>query len=1029
MEFYESALKVNPNSFEARMNWGVFLDNRGDLKGARDQFHRAVEIQPRDSRAREYLNLVLERLKGLERNEEKPMPASPGENPTISLCMIVRDEAETLARCLESVKGLICEAIVVDTGSTDGTQYKAREHGATVFEIPWSDDFALARNHALNSATGDWILVLDADEEIAPEDRDALTALLSKGADAYRFVTRNYVSSGSFSHFRPVDPTDPMAQGAVGWFPSSKTRLFRRHPEIQFEGAVHEVVDGCVDRLGWKTGETDIPIHHYGNLRADEERTEKKREGYRQLAEKKAMKGDDPKAFYEIGIHAGETDDCEGAVKALQRSIELAPDFHIRYPGLTNPHALLGANLIRLGRSKEAVEILEKGNHLASKNADILHFLGLARHELGEIERAISALQEAVSLSPSLSAAHRNLGVILRDSGRHEEAQGHFEKAVSLDPGMSEVSEYLKLSTSGARLSLCMIVRDEAENLADCLTCVRDIVDEMIIVDTGSVDGTPEIARNLGARVFFFPWCDDFSAARNESIRHSTGDYILWLDADDRFDEDNRSKFKLLKDSLPPERNQAFQFILSNRQNGREMDRCRQMRLFPRLEGVVFEGRIHEQVTYSLHRKGIQTAGTDIRVDHMGYPDLEGLRGKAQRNVRLMRLEAAERPENWANRFHLACALVLLGDIEEAYRENLWVVKESRCPAESPEWHYNAILHLSRLCQGRGKVEEALAWLDRAEDLRPRDGFLAFSRGELLLAADRPEEAYTTLTEAENRSIATGVFPLPTDTIHLLTQYYKGQAADRLGRPEEAEAIYRKVLAENSTEPNAMLGLAGLLLQRGQTSEAQSFCERILAGDESHAGAWCNLGLCLLRQGDAARAEGCLLRALEVDGNMTAAWMNLGHLYLGQGKAEPAVLAFQRALEMDPRLVSAQLGLAVLFIHSGEVIEALQRGLSSLEVLGLERPSTLETWDDLVGVFESLRKGLWGQGRKAEASLAEKVLKELKAFTPPEVEASGGSSGTAIGASPKGINPAVPMAPEGHGSVPGEKIRINADLP
>jgi glycosyltransferase involved in cell wall biosynthesis len=1029
VESYQSALKMNPRSYEACMNWGVFLDTRGDLEGARAQFLRAAEIQPKDAKAREYLSLVSERLKTSEMNEEKPVPASPGKLPTLSLCMIVRNGAEALAQCLESVKGIVSETIIVDTGSTDGTQYEAREHGALVLEIPWPEDFAAARNHALKAATGDWVLVLDADEEIAREDRDALTALLGKGPDAYRFVTRNYVSSGSFSHFRPVDPKNHMARGAVGWFPSFKTRLFRRHPEILFEGAVHEVVDGCVDRLGWKIEETDIPIHHFGNLSEDEEKKREKRESYRRLAEKKASDGNDPKAFYEVGIHAGETDDYESAVKALRQAIDSAPDFHTRYPLLTNPYSLLGANLIRLGKAEEAVEVLDKGIRLAPKNADILHFLGLARNELGETNEAIAALKEAVSHSPGLAAAHRNLGVILRDTGRQDEARGFFEKALSLDPGMTEVREYLGRSTSGARLSLCMIVRDEAENLADCLACVKDIVDEMIVVDTGSSDGTADLARNLGAKVFSFPWCDDFSAARNESIRHATGDYIIWLDADDRFDEENRSKIKRLKDSLPPERNLAFQFILSNRQNGREMDRCRQMRLFPRLDDVGFDGRIHEQVTYSLHRKGIRTEETDIRVDHMGYPDLEGLRNKAQRNVRLMRLEAAERPENWANRFHLACALVLLRDLEEAYRENLWVVKESRCSAESPEWHYNAILHLSRLSQGRGNVEEALAWLDRAEELRPGDGFLAFSRGELLLAAGRPEEAYTTLIEAENRPIETGVFPLPTDTIRVLTQYYKGQAVDRLGRPEEAEAIYRKVLTENPGEPNAMLGLAGLLLQRGQTSEAQSFCERILALDEGNAGAWCNLGLCWVRQGDTARAEECLHRAVEFNENLTAAWMNLGHLYLGQGKAEPAALAFQKALELDPRLLSAHLGLAVLFIQSGEVIEALQRGLSSLEILGLEGPSALEGWDDLINVFEILSQFFERHGRNAEASLAGKVLKELKAFTPPETEASGGSSGTATGASPEGINPAVPMAPEGHGSVPGEKIRIHADSP
>ena len=84
------------------------------------------------------------------------------------------------------------------------------------------------------------------------------------------------------------------------------------------------------------------------------------------------------------------------------------------------------------------------------------------------------------------------------------------------------------------RVSLCMIVRDEEKNLEACLAPVADLFDEIIIVDTGSQDGTIEIARRFTPHVHHFQWCDDFSAARNESLRHATGDWIFWLDADDR---------------------------------------------------------------------------------------------------------------------------------------------------------------------------------------------------------------------------------------------------------------------------------------------------------------------------------------------------------------------------------------------------------------------------------------------------------------------------------------------------------------
>ena len=89
-----------------------------------------------------------------------------------------------------------------------------------------------------------------------------------------------------------------------------------------------------------------------------------------------------------------------------------------------------------------------------------------------------------------------------------------------------------------------MIVKNEEATLAACLASVADLVDEMIVVDTGSTDRTRDVAGQGGARVVDFAWVDDFAAARNESIRHATGDWIFWLDADERLDEANREKLR-----------------------------------------------------------------------------------------------------------------------------------------------------------------------------------------------------------------------------------------------------------------------------------------------------------------------------------------------------------------------------------------------------------------------------------------------------------------------------------------------------
>jgi len=116
--------------------------------------------------------------------------------PTLSLCMIVKNEELHLARCLKSVRGLADEMILVDTGSTDRTVEVARSYGARVFHFTWQDDFSLARNHSLEAASGEWILVLDADESIAARDHGRIRdSLRREDPNAVSVPQRHYLPS------------------------------------------------------------------------------------------------------------------------------------------------------------------------------------------------------------------------------------------------------------------------------------------------------------------------------------------------------------------------------------------------------------------------------------------------------------------------------------------------------------------------------------------------------------------------------------------------------------------------------------------------------------------------------------------------------------------------------------------------------------------------------------------------------------------------------------------------------------------
>ncbi len=148
-------------------------------------------------------------------------------------------------------------------------------------------------------------------------------------------------------------------------------------------------------------------------------------------------------------------------------------------------------------------------------------------------------------------------------------------------------------------ISLCMIVKNEEKQLPVCLGSLKGLVDEMIVVDTGSTDSTKEIARSFGARVVDFEWTGDFSEARNFSFSLASCDYIYAADADEEIDEDNRKRFLDLKNDLAELDIDIVQMYYCNQLSFRTVynyDRELRPKLFKRVRNFIWEGPIHEQV-------------------------------------------------------------------------------------------------------------------------------------------------------------------------------------------------------------------------------------------------------------------------------------------------------------------------------------------------------------------------------------------------------------------------------------------------
>lgn len=212
-----------------------------------------------------------------------------------------------------------------------------------------------------------------------------------------------------------------------------------------------------------------------------------------------------------------------------------------------------------------------------------------------------------------------------------------------------------------ASVTLSMIIKNEERYLEGCLSSVKDVVDEIVIVDTGSTDKSLQIAEKYNSKIFHFNWINDFSAARNFALKNSRGDFILYLDADERLSEDSIEELK----NLTKEKTSAgFKCsVESPSRTSGTSNVMKYVRLFANHPDVKFTGKAHEQIEDSLRENNYFIYDTGIKIIHLGYDVSEDeLKEKAKRNLNLLLKDYEKNPSGY-NAFQIGQTYVVLGDI------------------------------------------------------------------------------------------------------------------------------------------------------------------------------------------------------------------------------------------------------------------------------------------------------------------------------------------------------------------------------
>jgi glycosyltransferase involved in cell wall biosynthesis len=401
-------------------------------------------------------------------------------SPTVSFCLIAKNEADQLRRCLDSVRPLCDDLLVVDTGSTDGTVKGALELGASVAFFDWCDDFAAARNYGLAQLTGDWVLMLDADEWLLAEAIAPIRQAIAQEDALVVNLVRHEIGAAQAPY-------------------SLVSRLFRRHPALRFDRPYHALIDDSAAALmaadpHWRVLALDGPAIAHDGYRLAAIAGKNKAQRARAAMEKYyAAHPDDPYVCNKLGALLLDLGDGDRGLDLLKTGARIAEREHLTelrfelHYHLAIAHSALGnldlarshyrvalrqpvlpllavgarVNLGNLyqatGDYKSAAEQYAAAVAAAPHFAPARHNLGLAKKGLGDLNGAIADYRKAIALDGDRPEYHQNLGVALLKSGHTPAALDAFRRAIDLHHRLGHLAEGHHLQETLASMGFVLI--------------------------------------------------------------------------------------------------------------------------------------------------------------------------------------------------------------------------------------------------------------------------------------------------------------------------------------------------------------------------------------------------------------------------------------------------------------------------------------------------------------------------------------------------------------------------------------------
>ncbi len=805
----------------------------------------------------------------------KPVAAETA--PVASIIILAHNQLEHTRLCLDSIRAhtpLPHELILVDNASTDGTaeyfrSFAEQHRKVIVITNRKNLGFAGGNNQGLAAARGDCVVLLNNDTVVTEGWLERMLAALQRHPDiGIVGPMSNYVAGPQLISDVPYKNLEEMPAFAAEW---SRTHAGQAQETGRVVGFCLLARRSVIERIGGLDEQFGS-----GNFEDDDFCLRAAFAGFRIcIAQDAFVHHTGSRTF--IGAKIDYRESMLRNWKLFKAKWGMAPDAKIedgyRVPASLPSTAPLKVRLPESEQSKlgtatnarAAAKPKAKSAPLVLPPCALVGQLTGARELLKkkQLEGAWNATVAAMQSRPFHPEASLLLAEIAQAAGDSVSARHCAQHARNIAPEWKPARQFLKgnlrgnqkpawltlpaaianPSKTGGRLSVCLITKNEEKFLGQCLASIRELATQIVVVDTGSSDRTVEIAKRAGAEVHEFAWNDDFSAARNEALKFATGDWVLFLDADEELLPAHR---ETILQEMQAAAVMAWRLPIIDQD--REKEGCSYVpRLFRNAPGLFYVGRVHEQVFSSIEVRrqewGLENRLGKSALLHHGYTnEMVVSRDKIARNLRLLERAIEEIPDEPNLLMSLGLELVRSGRLNaglERYQEAFQLMSALPAAQVVPELRETLLTqYATQLLSAKRFSEIVQLWRTPFAKSAPMTASQHFVLGLAQLELKEPTEAVEQMRQCIAKRDRPALSPINPEILKAGPNHCLALALAAMKKNDEAAAAFVAALVDEPKSRAARFDFARLKFEQGEALEALKLLNELVGENPDDAQAW-----------------------------------------------------------------------------------------------------------------------------------------------------------------------------------------------